>query len=63
MNKYKKILAEDGAKKDLVLSILKLLNGESYDDCKQILDIAAAVIKETAFLDIETAENIIAGDD
>ncbi len=59
MNKYKKILAEDATKKELVMEILKLLNGESYSDSKEILDIAAAFLKEQCYLDFDLARDII----
>lgn len=59
MNKYKKIISEDATKKELVLEILKLLNGESYVDCKEVLDIVGAFLKENAYLDYELAKDLI----
>ena len=66
MSKFEKILAEDSTKKELVLKILKLLNGESYEDATAILAAAAAYIKVHTYLDFDLARadinNLIEGD-
>lgn len=59
MNKYKKLIADDATKRGLVLEILKLLGGESYNDCKEILEITGAFLKENAYLDFELAKELI----
>lgn len=66
MTKQEKILSADTAKKALVLEILEKLNGESYNDSKEILDLAAHFLKENAYVDFELAKdrinNIIEGE-
>lgn len=59
MNKYEKVLAENPAMKKIVLEILQNLNGESYNDAKTVLDLAAYCVKENAYVDFELAKDRI----
>lgn len=59
MNKYKKMFTEDATKKDLVLEIVKLLNGESAEDCKAVLDAVNYFVHKNAFFDADMARDII----
>lgn len=59
MNKYEKIIREDATKKELVLKILELLNGESYEDSREILDVAGYFLKKNSYVDFELAKDII----
>lgn len=59
MTKQEKILANDETKKKLVLEILEKLNGESYNDSKEILDLAIYFLKENAYVDFDLAKDRI----
>lgn len=50
---------EDSTKKKLVLEIIEKLNGESYDDCKEIIDAVSVLLKAHSFLDADLARDII----
>lgn len=47
--------------KDAVKQILTLLNGESYDDAKKILDAVAVYLKFGTFVDAELIKDIVGG--
>lgn len=57
--KYDKILAQDATKKEFVLKILEIFDGESYNDAKEILDLVAAILKDNTFLDYSLARDMI----
>lgn len=59
MTKQEKFLNENPALKKIALEILQSLNGESAEDCKQILDAVNYYVRNNAFFDAETARNII----
>ena len=59
MNKFEKIIREDITKKKLVLNILELLNGESYEDSAEILAVAVYFLKKNSYVDFELAKDII----
>lgn len=56
--KYEKIIT-DVTKRETVLGILKMLEGESYSDAKEILDTAHHFLKENVYLDFNLAEELI----
>jgi len=45
--------------KDNVKSILILLNGESYEDAKKILDAIGVYLKHSTFVDAELAKDFL----
>lgn len=53
-----KLMNEIGCKQT-IFKILDLLNGESFNDCKNILDLTAFYLKEHSFVDSEMAKNLI----
>lgn len=55
-----KKLSEDNIKKQAVIEVLRCLNGESYADATEILDIARYFLSTNAMLDFELAKDIIA---
>lgn len=59
MNKIDKMLIENPKMKKTVLEILQSLNGESAEDCKQILDAVNYYVRGNAFFDFEMAKDII----
>lgn len=59
MSKYEKIITEGTVKKNAVLKILEMLEGESYSDAKEILDTAHYFLKENVYLDYNLAKELI----
>ena len=53
-----KLMNEIGCKKT-IFQILDLLNGETFNDCKNILDLTAFFIKEHSFVDSDMAKKLI----
>lgn len=47
--------------KDAVKQILTLLNGESYEDAKKILDAVAVYLKLGTFVDADLIKDIVDG--
>lgn len=56
--KYEKIIT-DVTKRETVLGILKMLEGESYSDAKEILDTAHHYLKANVYLDYMLAKEQI----
>lgn len=54
-----KKISEDTAKKTAVIAVLKTLNGESYSDAAEILDLAKFFLSTNAMLDYELAHDVI----
>lgn len=54
---------EDETKKKMVLEIIEKLNGESYDDCKEIIDAVNFMLKAYSFLDVDLARDVIEVDE
>lgn len=54
-----KKISEDNAKKQAVIAVLKTLNGESYSDAAEILDLAKHFLAENSMLDFELARDIL----
>ena len=59
MAKQEKFLNENPEMKKIVIEILQSLNGESAEDCKQLLDAVNYYVRGNAFFDAETARDII----
>ena len=59
MNKYEKMMKDDLDKKDKVAAILKLLDGDTFDDIKDILDAAKFFCNGCATFDGNKAEDWI----
>ena len=58
-NKFEKSLIEDNTKKEAVLKILEMLEGESFNDSVEILDTAKYFLKENCFVDYNLAKDLI----
>lgn len=54
-----KKLSEDKTKKQAVIDVLKCLNGESYSEASEILELAKHFLSLNAMLDYELAKDII----
>ena len=54
-----KKISEDKTKKGAVIDVLKCLNGESYADAAEILELAKFFLSTNAMLDWELARDII----
>ena len=59
MTKYEKFLSENPAMKKPVLEIMNILNGESAEDCKQILDAVNFYVRGNSMFDAELAKDIV----
>lgn len=59
MKKAKQIIAGDNQKREVVLKILEMLNGESFNDAKEILELSQHYMKENTFLDYDLAREMI----
>lgn len=59
MTKYEKFLQENIAMKKPVLEIMNILNGESAEDCKQILDTVHYFVNGNSMFDAELAKDIV----
>lgn len=59
MNKYEKMLKEEPSKRETVLKILELLNDESIDDAKELLDIVKYYLGANCYFDYELARGQI----
>lgn len=54
-----KKISEDKTKKQAVIDVLRCLNGESYADATDILDLAKHFLSMNSMLDYELAKDII----
>lgn len=59
MKNAEKIIRSEISKRELVLKVLEILNGETYADAKDVLDLAAFYLKNNACLDFELARDVI----
>lgn len=54
----KKITGEP-VRKEQIIAVLETLNGESYGDCLEILELAKHFVSMNAMLDCELARDVI----
>lgn len=54
-----KKISEDKTKKQAVIDVLRCLNGESYADATDILDLAKHFLSVNSMLDFDLAKDII----
>lgn len=54
-----KKISEDKTKKQAVIDVLRCLNGESYADATDILDLAKHFLSMNSMLDFDLAKDII----
>lgn len=54
-----KKIAEDKTRKQAVIDVLRCLNGESYSDAAEILELAKFFLSTNAMLDFELAKDVI----
>ena len=54
-----KKIAEDKTKKQAIIDVLRCLNGESYADAADILELAKFFLSTNAMLDYDLAKDVI----
>lgn len=59
MKNVEKIIREDKVKRETVLKILAMFNGESIDDAREILDIVKYYLGANCYFDYDLAKDLI----
>lgn len=59
MKNVEKTMREDKEKRETVLKILEMFNGESIDDAKETLDIVKYYLGANCYFDYELAKDLI----